>query len=117
MGAFKIPRFKISFGFEASQVLQELGPVLPFCNGGLTEMVDSCMAGQNLYVSEIFQKSFIEVNEEGTEAASTSVVSIRLCASISVRTDFVADHPFLFLVREDVTGTVMFVEHVLSPLE
>ncbi|KAH7567358.1 hypothetical protein ACOSP7_010797 [Xanthoceras sorbifolium] len=117
VGDFRIPRFKISFGFEASKVLKGLGLVLPFSGGGgLTEMVDSPVAS-NLFVSNIFQKSFIEVNEEGTEAAAASagIVALRGLPSID-KIDFVADHPFLFLIREDMTGMVMFIGHVLNPL-
>lgn len=116
VGDFRIPRFKISFGFEASNVLKGLGLVLPFSAGGdLTEMVDSNV-GQNLYVSSIYHKSFIEVNEEGTEAAAASAAVIKLRGLPLPKVDFVADHPFLFLIREDLTGTVLFVGHVLNPL-
>lgn len=115
VGDFRIPRFKISFGFEASNVLKELGVVLPFSVGGLTEMVDSPV-GQNLCVSNIFHKSFIEVNEEGTEAAAATSATIRLrSAMLPTKIDFVADHPFLFLIREDLTGTVLFIGQVLDP--
>ncbi|XWS24287.1 hypothetical protein CRYUN_Cryun28dG0088100 [Craigia yunnanensis] len=118
VGEFRIPRFKISFGFEASEVLKGLGLVLPFSGeGGLTEMVDSPV-GQNLYVSNIFHKSFIEVNEEGTEAAATTAGLIKLRGlHVQEKIDFVADHPFLFLIREDVTGVVLFIGHILNPLE
>ncbi|XP_042502399.1 serpin-ZX-like isoform X1 [Macadamia integrifolia] len=117
VGSFRIPRFKISFGFESSEVLKGLGLVLPFA-GGLTEMVDSPL-GQNLAVSSIFQKSFIEVNEEGTEAAAASagvitLNSIRLPTNVI---DFVADHPFIYLIREEMTGVVLFIGHVLNPLQ
>ncbi|KAJ9166177.1 hypothetical protein P3X46_020961 [Hevea brasiliensis] len=55
VGEFRIPRFKVSFGFEASKTLKGLGLVLPFSDkGDLTEMVDSSFS-QNLYVSSIFQ--------------------------------------------------------------
>ena len=115
VGDFRIPRFKISFGFEVSNVLKELGVVLPFSVGGLTEMVDSPV-GQNLCVSNIFHKSFIEVNEEGTEAAAATSATIRLrSAMLPTKIDFVADHPFLFLIREDLTGTVLFIGQVLDP--
>ncbi|ONI32835.1 hypothetical protein PRUPE_1G389200 [Prunus persica] len=114
VGDFRLPKFKISFGFEASNVLKGLGVVLPFSGGGLTGMVDSPV-GQNLYVSSIFHKSFIEVNEEGTEAAAASAGVIKL-RGLPITTDFVADHPFLFLIREELTGTVMFIGHVLNPL-
>jgi serpin B len=91
---------------------------LPFSGGeGLTEMVDDSTVGRNLYVSSIFHKSFIEVNEEGTEAAAASagVVKLRgLCMTEKI--DFVADHPFLFVIREDMTGVVIFIGQVLNPL-
>ncbi|XP_043712461.1 serpin-ZX-like [Telopea speciosissima] len=118
LGEFRIPRFKISFGFEASKVLKGLGLVLPFSGeGGLTEMVDSPQ-GQNLYVSSIFHKSFIEVNEEGTEAAAASagVIALRSLQFPTNVIDFVADHPFVYLIREDMTGVVLFIGYVLNPL-
>ncbi|KAI6688192.1 hypothetical protein NL676_025020 [Syzygium grande] len=108
----RIPRFKISFEFEASEDLKKLGLVLPFSGGGLTQMADSV----NLYVARIFHKSFIEVNEEGTEAAAASATVMFGSVYFPPKMDFVADHPFLFLVREDMTGTVLFVGQVLNPL-
>ncbi|KAK8580954.1 hypothetical protein V6N13_144010 [Hibiscus sabdariffa] len=76
LGEFMIPRFKITFEFEASAVLKRLGLELPFSTEqaqGFTEMVDS-PKGRDLYVSDIFHKSFIEVNEEGTKAAAVTTV-------------------------------------------
>ncbi|KDP38406.1 hypothetical protein JCGZ_04331 [Jatropha curcas] len=116
VGDFRIPKFKISFGFEASKTLKGLGLVLPFSGeGDLTEMVESSV-GKDLYVSSIYHKSFIEVNEEGTEAAaaSASVISDR-SLDIPHKIDFVADHPFLFLIRENMTGVVLFIGHILDP--
>lgn len=112
---FKLPKFKISFGFEASGMLIGLGLVSPFsADADLSEMVDSPIG---LYVSSIFHKSFIEVNEEGTEAAAASAAVIKL-RSLSLPMnplDFEADHPFMFLIREDMTGVVLFTGHVLNP--
>ncbi|XXG55746.1 hypothetical protein AAC387_Pa03g3346 [Persea americana] len=117
VGEFRIPKFKISFELEASKVLKELGLVLPFTGeGDLSEMVDS-PHGQDLYVSSIFHKSFIEVNEEGSEAAAASAAVINLRELLmDGPIDFVADHPFLFLIREDMTGVVLFIGSVLNPL-
>ncbi|XLT42691.1 hypothetical protein HN873_035295, partial [Arachis hypogaea] len=110
VGDFRIPKVHISFELEASNVLKELGVVLPFKGGDLTEMVNSFVS-QNLYVFSIYHKSFVEVNEDGTEAAAASVVTMKLTGSVRfpTRIDFVADHPFLFLIREDLTGTVLFI--------
>lgn len=114
---FRIPKFKIAFGFEASEVLKGEGVVLPFSGGGLSEMVDASVESKNLYVSSIFHKSFIEVNEEGTEAAAASAGVVKLRSlMIEEELDFVADHPFLFVIREDLTGVVLFIGQLLDPL-
>ncbi|XP_057419325.1 serpin-ZX-like isoform X1 [Lotus japonicus] len=111
----KIPKFKISFEFEASQVLKELGVVLPFSQrAGFTKMVEV----NSPSVGSIFHKASIEVNEEETVAVAATAArmvlgGVGLCPHI----DYVADHPFLFLIREDITGTIVFVGQVLNPLD
>lgn len=77
-------------------------------------MVDS---SPGLYVSEIFHKSLIEVNGEGTEAAAvTAAVFREKGLRVEKKVDFVADHPFFFLIREDATCAILFVGSVLNPL-
>ncbi|CAM8998776.1 unnamed protein product [Rhodiola kirilowii] len=119
---FLIPKFKMAFGFKAKKVLEDLGLVSLFDEGskGLTEMVYLPPGEDGLCVSEIFHKSFIEVNEQGTEAAAvTAAVCVEIvCVRPFRKTiDFVADHPFLFVIREDTSGMVMFIGHVLNPLK
>ncbi|TKY75107.1 Serpin-ZX protein [Spatholobus suberectus] len=114
IGDFRIPRFNISFGFEASNVLKELGVVLPFHDSDLTKMVESPL-DQMLYVSKIFHKSFIEVNGEGTEVATATTAKIVGYAWRPTKIDFVADYPFLFVIREDLTRTILFIGQVLDP--
>jgi serpin B len=111
VGDFRIPKFDISFGLETSDMMKELGVVLPFSPGGLTKMVDH---GDDIYVSNIFHKSFIKVDEEGTEAAAASAVCFTRC--MPRRLDFVADHPFLFLIGEVSTRTILFMGQMLNPL-
>ncbi|GFP92970.1 serpin-z1b [Phtheirospermum japonicum] len=78
------------------------------------------VSDEGLDISGLFHKSSIEVDEQGTEATAASVVDIINCFSAPQeeehKLDFVADHPFLFVVREDVSGTVLFVGQVLNPL-
>ncbi|KAM0042000.1 putative Serpin family protein [Helianthus debilis subsp. tardiflorus] len=120
VGEFFIPKFKIEFRFEASDMLKKLGLVLPFKVGdGFTEMIDSPV-GKGLFVSTIVHKSLVEVNEEGTEAAAVTVCIMRERdrsreRAPSTFVDFVADHPFLFVIREDVTGVMLFVGQVSDP--
>jgi serpin B len=77
-------------------------------------MVES-PTSQDLSVSNIFHKSFIEVNEKGTIAATTNGAIMAQCIPSGI--DFVADHPFLFIIREDSTKTILFVGQVLNPLD
>lgn len=117
VGKFRIPKFKFKYDIEASEMLMTLGLVLPFDpSTGLSEMVDH---SQPLSVSKIYHKSFIEVNEEGAVAAAATVdeddsgYSLEDIEELVI--DFVADHPFLFLIREDKTGMVQFIGQVLNP--
>ncbi|KAJ4754342.1 serpin [Rhynchospora pubera] len=119
VGNFRIPKFKISMRIEFSKIFKNLGLVLPFTiTGDLSEMVDSLEARQ-YYVSQIVHKCFIEVNEVGTEAAAASAAILRAgCAPpIGKPIDFVADHPFLFLIRDDRSGVVLFIGYLLDNLQ
>lgn len=117
VGAFKLPRFKISFSVEATEILKKMGLDLPFSDGAdFTEMVEST-AAKSLSISNVFHKSFVEVNEEGTEAAAATAATI-LLRSIPMDPieDFVADHPFMFVIKEELTGVILFVGHIVNPL-
>ncbi|KAL6205418.1 hypothetical protein ACLB2K_022678 [Fragaria x ananassa] len=120
VGKMLVPKFKISSGFEASKVLKASGLVLPFSfdpvnkGGNVSEMVES-PSGDDPYVSAMFHKSCIEIDEEGTEASAVTA-QISGGRAPPVEIDFVADHPFMFFIREDSTGTVLFMGTVLNPL-
>ncbi|XP_020891030.1 probable non-inhibitory serpin-Z5 [Arabidopsis lyrata subsp. lyrata] len=92
VGKFRIPKFKIEFGFEASSVFSDF----------------------ELDVS-LYQKALIEIDEEGTEAAAVAAfVRCKGCRFVKTL-DFVADHPFVFLIRENQTGTVLFAGQIFDP--
>ncbi|VFQ65693.1 unnamed protein product [Cuscuta campestris] len=95
-----------------------LGVASPFDGGeGLAEMVDG---GYPLHVTNVIHKSFIEVNEQGTEAAAVTVARMG-CGALRPRprpvlVDFVADHPFLYFIREDLTGAIVLLGTLINPL-
>ncbi|KAF5729095.1 serpin-ZX-like [Tripterygium wilfordii] len=112
---FRIPKFKVSYEFEASKNLNELELLLK--EADLTEMGD-CPGEEKLGISAILHKAIIDVNEEGTKAAAVSALVGDGCCLMAPkiqRIDFVADHPFLFVIREDITGTYLFVGQLLNP--
>ena len=115
IGKFMIPKFKISSGFDASQALQKLGLKMPFTgDADFTDMVVPSQISGNLFISSVHHKATIEVGEEGTEASAATAVIRRLCC-YRPPVDFVADHPFMFAIREDQSGALLFVGHVANP--
>lgn len=104
-----LPRFKLSGEFDLGETLEAMGMVDAFHAADF-----SGMTGQrDLFISAVVHKAFVDVNEEGTEAAAaTAVVMGR---GISPSPIFCADHPFLFLIRENSSGSVLFLGRVVDP--
>ena len=73
----------------------------------------------NLFISRVIHKAFVDVNEEGTEAAAATAVMMKVPVSAMGPTPFTpkvrADRPFLFLIREVTTGAVLFAGRVTRP--
>jgi serpin B len=115
---FQLPKFKISCGFEVREALQTLGLTLPFSqDADFTEMLDSPVT-YGLYISDIFHKAFVEVNEKGTEAAAATaaiVMRSKGAPMFEKSEDFVADYPFLFVIKEELTRVILFTGHVTNP--
>ena len=104
------PKFKMTSRFELSSHLQNLGMKKAFSDADFSGMDGS----RELYLSGVFHKAFVEVNEEGTEAAAaTGAVLGR--RSIRRGPSFRADHPFLFLIRDKETGSVLFLGRYAQP--
>ena len=104
------PKFKMTSRFDLSSKLQNLGMKKAFGAADFSGMDGTT----KLYLSAVFHKAFVEVNEEGTEAAAATgaVVGLR---SIRRGPSFRADHPFLFLIRDKATGSILFLGRYASP--
>ncbi|XP_020194096.1 putative serpin-Z8 [Aegilops tauschii subsp. strangulata] len=118
---FRVPKFKLSFHNSLVTVLKKLGLQLPFSDqADLSDMVEGDESGLPLVLSDVIHKAVIEVNEEGTEAAASTLMHIGAgcCAmppSPPPPVDFVADHPFAYFIVEEATGIVVFAGHVVDP--
>ncbi|XP_073725176.1 leukocyte elastase inhibitor-like [Misgurnus anguillicaudatus] len=107
-----LPKFKLEETYDMKNLLVKLGMVDAFEKGKANF---SGMSPKNdLVVSEVIHKSFVEVSEEGTEAAAATGVymGLLLCTPPQF---FNADHPFLFFIRHNPTNTILFYGRFCSP--
>jgi serine protease inhibitor len=114
-GTVVLPRFKIEFEQSLNKVLTQLGMGVAFTPGAdFSKMV---VPPATAAISDVLHKTFVEVNEEGTEAAA--VTGVKMMATAMPRPDekfsFVCDHPFLCAIRDDVTGSVLFLGAIYDP--
>uniref|UniRef100_A0A3Q2CFG2 Leukocyte elastase inhibitor n=1 Tax=Cyprinodon variegatus TaxID=28743 RepID=A0A3Q2CFG2_CYPVA len=108
-----LPRFKLEEKYDMKSVLMSMGMVDAFDQG--RSDFSGMSPANDLYVSEVYHKAFVEVNEEGTEAAaSTGVVMMLRCARIPAK--FIADQPFLFFIRHNPSMSVLFAGRYCSPV-
>ena len=100
-----LPSFKAEYDVSLNAALQRLGMKEAF-----TSSADfSDMSKEPLMISEVRQKTFIEVNEEGSEAAAITSVSMMRASLGPEPVRFTVDRPFVFLIRERTSGTVLFM--------
>ncbi|HBE88162.1 MAG TPA: proteinase IV [Elusimicrobia bacterium] len=107
-----LPKFKFSAKYSLAGLLPGMGLKLAFTDAADFSGMDGT---QDLYVQKAFHQAFVEVNEEGTEAAAATGVAMGLK---SIQMDFEvfrADKPFLFLIIENKTGLVLFIGRVENP--
>ena len=103
-----LPRFRLAYERTLNDDLAALGMVDAFDHRADLSRL-SPVGG--LWISEVKQKSWVDVNEEGTEAAAATVVTVVDSAGHVVR----ADRPFLFFIRERLSGTILFAGKLASP--
>ncbi|HHX49904.1 MAG TPA: serpin family protein [Clostridia bacterium] len=103
----RLPRFKLEYGIkQLNDSLIALGMEEAF-----SERADFSGIREGVYVSEVLHKAVIEVNEKGSEAAAATVVVVKECAAVEPLT-FIADRPFIFVIADDETGTILFMGKV-----
>jgi serpin B len=109
-----MPRFKYSWESDLNQILSSLGMSVAFSvNDANFTKINS---GGHLFISKVKHKTFIEVNEEGTEAAAATSVGISTTVSGPNGPEFHIIRPFLFFITEEDTGAILFAGKVENPL-
>jgi serpin B len=111
-----LPRFKTTFRVELKETLRSMGMVDPFQWPGAN------FAGLDgdpnwFYIGQVVHKAYADVNEEGTEAAAATAVVMMLGGMGAQPPVFRADHPFLFLIQENSTGSILFLGRMADPTQ
>ncbi|MGI6394682.1 MAG: serpin family protein [bacterium] len=104
-----LPKFKFEYEKPLVETFQILGMEKAFIEGGFLNLAEN---GEGLYISDIKHKTFIEVNEEGTEAAAVTSVEV---GEMSSPSGFYGTRPFAFFIRDDRSGTILFAGKVEDP--
>lgn len=110
-----LPKFKMTWGaVTLNKPLQALGMVDAFSEtkADFSGMADSL---ERFQIGLVLHKAFVEVNEEGTEAAAATAVTMRTFARFDPPPTFRADHPFVFLIQDARTGSILFLGRVADP--
>jgi len=107
-----LPRFTLDSQFDLKAVLGGLG--MPDAFGAKGDF-SGIEAGQPLWISGVFHHAWVEVNEQGTEAAAATAIPAESSAAHSLRAVFRADRPFLFLIRDLRSGSLLFIGRLSVP--
>ena len=104
-----LPKFRLEYEQHLTDALKALGMGPAFDDADFTGMSPR---GRELVISDVLQKTFVEVNEEGTEAAAVTKVEIEV---VSAPPTFIVDRPFVFAIREKFSGTILFMGKIVEP--
>ncbi len=113
----RMPKFTIEDKYKLKNPLTSLGMVDAFNMGdaNFSKMADIDALGENIYIGEVLHKSFIEVDEEGTEAAAVTAIEMRVTSAPIDPIVIEFNRPFFFIIEEKETETILFMGHLTDP--
>jgi len=112
---FEMPKFKLEYEIELNDVLKSLGMEVAFDSTRANFSRMRTLPTDTLYISKVKHKTFVEVNEEGTEAAAVTSVEMAEATSANPFSHIRVDRPFIFSIRERHSGTILFIGKILDP--
>jgi len=116
-GVLYFPKFKLEYELKLNDVLKALGMEIAFAPGqaDFTKMMHGVRVGE-LWIDRVKHKTFVEVNEEGTEAAAVTSVGIMTTSIDPSRFWMRVDRPFVFMIRENLSQTILFIGKIVEPV-
>ena len=114
----EMPRFQVHYDLPLKTALQKLGITDAFDpNRANFTPIQSGKSAQPLFLSDALHKAFINADEAGTEAAASSELGMRVGAMAASPVFITIDHPFIFAICDEQTGTILFLGRVVNPLQ
>jgi serpin B len=114
-----IPKFKMEAQFRLRDTLTAMGMKEAFdmekADFSGVASRETMQRDGNLYINAVIHKAYVDVNEEGTEAAAATAVTVTLSAVRPTPPIFRADHPFMFVIRDNRSGSILFIGRVTNP--
>jgi serine protease inhibitor len=116
-GEIAVPRFKVEYEIGLNEALKALGMGIAF-DPDRANFSGIVQGSVNAFISRVKHKTFAEVNEEGTEAAAVTSVEVSVTSVMQPRKTFrmVVDHPFFCAIRDNKTGTLLFMGSITDPM-
>lgn len=111
--AVSLPKFRMTAEFRLADVLSSLGMGRAFEPGKAD--LSGIDGSRELSIGNVIHKAFVEVDEKGTEAAAATAVVVRLAAAVEEIRTFRADHPFFFVLRDNQSGSILFMGRLVQP--
>jgi serpin B len=108
----QVPKFAVSYDLSLVDPLTELGMTDPFTGAADFSGIDGT---RDLFISDVFHKAWVSVDEAGTEAAAATAVVISLVAYPGPPVVLTVNRPFLFVLRDVPTETILFIGRVVNP--
>jgi serpin B len=111
--AVTMPRFEYEADFGLADILEAMGMPAAFTPGAAD--FSGITGYRDLYIADVLHKAFVSVNEAGTEAAAATAVVMKLTGAPEQPIEFTVDRPFVFLIRDIETDSILFVGRVMNP--
>ena len=109
-----LPKFKVESSYNLNEYLINLGMVIPFNPYADFSGINGV---RSLYIDKVLHKAYIDVNEEGTEAAAATAVIMReMINGGTIKIVFDCDHPFMYIIQHKQTGSILFMGSINDPL-
>ena len=114
----QLPKFRTSYCMNLGDILSEMGMPQAF-DIKKANFTGIAHTEDLLYLSDVVHKTYVDINEDGCEATATTYTTVQIEGVMIMdqikKANFIADHPFLFCIRENRNGSILFLGRIVDP--